>query len=132
MMSLSIVAAKDIEQAIEILASRPRKAVKDHLAEEPEGVENFLYDFRAAFTNYQCYYRFDPYGETCLEMDQVPAIKAFSDSVIKWLAEHRTEENRVIGRYGVSFQKIRRFADELGHVCDVAMEHGYGLAGVGD
>ena len=93
---------------------------------------NFLYDFRAAFTNYQCYYRFDPYGETCLKMDQVPAIKAFSDSVIKWLAEHRTEENRVIGRYGVSFQKIRRFADELGHVCDVAMEHGYGLAGVGD
>ena len=132
MMSLSIVAAKDIEQAIEILASRPRKAVKDHLAEEPEGVGNFLYDFRAAFTNYQCYYRFDPYGETCLEMDQVPAIKAFSDSVIKWLAEHRTEENRVIGRYGVFFQKIRRFADELGHVCDVAMEHGYGLAGVGD
>ena len=131
-MSLSIVAAKDIEQAIEILASRPRKAVKDHLAEEPEGVGNFLYDFRAAFTNYQCYYRFDPYGETCLEMDQVPAIKAFSDSVIKWLAEHRTEENRVIGRYGVFFQKIRRFADELGHVCDVAMEHGYGLVGFGD
>ena len=131
-MSLSIVAAKDIKQAIEILASRPRKAVKDHLAEEPEGVGNFLYDFRAAFTNYQCYYRFDPYGETCLEMDQVPAIKAFSDSVIKWLAEHHTEENRVIGRYGVSFQKIRRFADELGHVCDVAMEHGYGLVGFGD
>ena len=132
MMSLSIVAAKDVEQAIELLASRPRKAVKDHLAEEPEGVGNFLYDFRAAFTNYQCYYRFDPYGETCLEMDQVPAIKAFSDSVIKWLAEHRTEENRVIGQYGLSFPKIRRFADELGHVCDVAMEHGYGLAGVGD
>ena len=132
MMSLAIVAAKDIEQAIEILASRPRKAVKDHLAEEPEGVGNFLYDFRAAFTNYQCYYRFDPYGETCLEMDQVPAIKAFSDSVIKWLAEHRTEENRVIWRYGVSFQKIRRFADELGHVCDAAMDHGYGLSGLGD
>lgn len=54
MMSLSIVAAKDMEQAIELLASRPRKAVKDHLAEEPEGVGNFLYDFRAAFTNYQC------------------------------------------------------------------------------
>lgn len=52
-MSLSIVAAKDMEQAIELLASRPRKAVKDHLAEEPEGVGNFLYDFRAAFTNYQ-------------------------------------------------------------------------------
>ena len=86
MMSLSIVAAKDMEQAIEILASRPRKAVKDHLAEEPEGVGNFLYDFRAAFTNYQCYYRFDPYGETCLEMDQVPAIKDFLDSVRKWLA----------------------------------------------
>ena len=132
MMSLSIVAAKDMEQAIELLASRPRKAVKDHLAEEPEGVGNFLYHFRAAFTNYQCYYRFDPYGETCLEMDQVPAIKAFSDSVIKWLAEHRTEENRVIWRYGVSFQKIRGFVAALIRVCNTAMEHGYGLAGVGD
>lgn len=36
-MSLSIVAAKDLEQAIEILSARPQKAVKDHLAEEPEG-----------------------------------------------------------------------------------------------
>ena len=79
MMSLSIVAAKDIEQAIEILASRPRKAVKDHLAEEPEGVGNFLYDFRAAFTNYQCYYQFDPYGEACLEMDQVPSESGLRD-----------------------------------------------------
>ena len=76
-MSLSIVAAKDMEQAIEILASRPRKAVKDHLAEEPEGVGNFLYDFRAAFTNYQCYYRFDPYGETCLEMTRSRPSKIF-------------------------------------------------------
>ena len=132
MMSLSIVAAKDIEQAIEILASRPRNAVKDHLAEEPEGVGNFLYDFRAAFTNYQCYHRFDPYGETHLEMDQVPAVKAFSDSVITWLEEHGTEENSVIRRYGLSYQKVRRFAADLRHVCDIAMEHGYGLTGIGD
>ena len=138
MMSLSIVAAKDIEQAIELLASRPRKAVKDHLAEEPEGVGNFLYDFRAAFTNYQCYHRFDPYGETCLEMDQVPAIKAFSDSVRKWLAGqkwlagHSAEETSVIQRYGVSFKKIRGFVAALIRVCNTAMEHGYGLAGIGD
>ena len=58
-------------------------------------------------------------------MDQVPVIKAFSDSVIKWLAEYSTEENSVIQRYDVSFQKIQRFAADLGHVCDVAMEHGY-------
>ena len=38
----------------------------------------------------------------------------------------------VIGQYGLSFPKIRRFADELGHVCDAAMEHGYGLFGLGD
>ena len=50
-MSLSIVAAKDLEQVIEILSARPQKAVKDHLAEEPEGVGNFLYDFQVAFTN---------------------------------------------------------------------------------
>ena len=132
MMSLSIVAAKDMEQAIEILASRPRKTVKDHLAEEPEGVGNFLYDFRAAFTNYQCYHRFDPYGETCLEMDQVPAIRAFADSVFNWLSAHGAEETSVIQRYGVSFQKIRGFVAALIHVCNTAMEHGYGLAGIGD
>ena len=66
-MSLSIVAAKDMEHAFEFLAPRPQKAVKDHMAEEPERVGNFLYDFRAAFTNYQRYYRFDPFGETYLE-----------------------------------------------------------------
>lgn len=132
MMSLSIVAAKDMEQAIELLASRPRKAVKDHLAEEPEGVGNFLYDFRAAFTNYQCYHRFDPYGETCLEMDQVPAVRAFADSVFNWLSAHGAEETSVIQRYGVSFQKIRGFVAALIRVCNTAMEHGYGLAGIGD
>lgn len=131
-MSLSIVAAKDMEQAIELLASRPRKAVKDHLAEEPEGVGNFLYDFRAAFTNYQSYHRFDPYGETCLEMDQVPAIRAFADSVFNWLSAHGTEETSVIQRYGVSFQKIRGFVAALIRVCNTAMEHGYGLVGIGD
>ena len=131
-MSLSIVAAKDMEQAIELLASRPRKAVKDHLAEEPEGVGNFLYDFRAAFTNYQCYYRFDPYGETCLEMDQVPAVRAFADSVFNWLSAHGAEETSVIQRYGVSFQKIRGFVAALIRVCNTAMEHGYGLVGIGD
>ena len=44
----------------------------------------------------------------------------------------RDEENHVIQQYGLCFPKIRRFADELGHVCDVAMEHGYGLVGFGD
>lgn len=132
MMSLSIVAAKDLEQAFEILSARPRKAVKHHLAEESEGVGKFLYDFQAIFTNYECYYRFDPYRDTALEINQVPAIKAFSDSVIKWLSEHGAEENSVIQRYGVSFQKIRSFAVDLGHVCAAAMEDGCGLIGIGD
>ena len=70
--------------------------------------------------------------EIQLEAEQVPAIKTFSQSIVKWLEEHGTEENRVIRQYGLSFPKIRRFADKLGHVCDVAMEHGYGLSGLGD
>ena len=131
-MSLSIVAAKDIAQALEILSDKPGKAIKDFIAEEPEEVGCFLYDFRAAFTNYECYYRFDPYRDTLLEADQVPYIQAFADSVATWLLEHGGEENRVIQKYGLSFQKIRRFAAELNRVCDVAIEHGYGLAGIGD
>lgn len=131
-MSLSIVAAKDLNHAFEILLVSPRKTMKHHTVDEPEGMDGFLYDIRNELTNYTCYYQFDPYRETQLEADQVPAIRAFADSVLNWLSAHRAEENRVIQQYGVSFHKIRRFAAALIRVCDIAMEHGYGLAGMGD
>ena len=131
-MSLSIVAAKDPNHAFEILTFSSRKTMKHHIVDEPEGMDGFLYDTRNELTNYTYYYQFDPYRETQLEADQVPVIKTFSQSIVKWLEEHGTEENRVIHQYGLSFPKIRRFADKLGHVCDVAMEHEYGLSGLGD
>ena len=62
-MSLSIVAAKDIDQALEILSAKAGKAMKSFIAEEPEGADRFLYDFQDAFTNYAIYYRFDPYRD---------------------------------------------------------------------
>ena len=131
-MALEIYAAKDLNHAYEIASMPPRKTMQHHVVSEPEGIGDFLYDTRNELTNYVCYYQFDPYREIQLEADQVPAIKTFSQSIVKWLEEHGIEENRVIGKYGLSFPKIRRFADELGHVCDVAMEHGYGLSGLGD
>ena len=131
-MALEIVAAKDLNHAFEIVTVSPRKTMKHHMVAEPEGMGGFLYDIRDELTNYTCYYQFDPYMEIQLEADQVPVIKTFSQSIVKWLEEHGTEENRVIQQYGLSFPKIRRFADKLGHVCDVAMEHGYGLSGLGD
>lgn len=131
-MVLSIVAAKDLNHAFEIVTVGPRKTMKHYVVDEPEGMGGFLYDTRNELTNDTYYYQFDPYRETQLEADQVPAIKTFSRSIVKWLEEHGTEESRVIQQYGLSFQKIRRFADKLGHVCDAAMEHGYGLSGLGD
>ena len=131
-MSLSIVAAKDPNHAFEILTFSSRKTMKHHIVDEPEGMDGFLYDTRNELTNYTYYYQFDPYRETQLEADQVPTIRAFADSVLNWLSAHGAEENRVIQQYGLSFPKIRRFADKLGHVCDVAMEHEYGLSGLGD
>ena len=131
-MVLSIVAAKDLNHAFEIVTVGPRKTMKHHMVEEPEGMDGFLYDTRNELTNYTYYYQFDPYRETQLEADQVPTIRAFADSVLNWLSIHGAEENRVIHQYGLSFQKIRCFADELGRVCDVAMEHEYGLSGMGD
>ncbi|MDM8238764.1 hypothetical protein QUW63_06555 [Pseudoflavonifractor phocaeensis] len=131
-MALEIVAAKDLNHAFEIVSVSPRKTMKHHVVSEPEGMDGFLYDTRNELTNYTDYYQFDPYREIQLEADQVSAIKTFSRSIVKWLEEHCTEENRVIGQYGLSFPKIRRFADKLGHVCDVAMEHGYGLSDLGD
>lgn len=131
-MALEIVAAKDLNHAFEIVTVGPRKTMKHYVVDEPEGMGGFLYDTRNELTNDTYYYQFDPYRETQLEADQVPAIKTFSRSIVKWLEEHGTEESRVIQQYGLSFQKIRRFADKLGHVCDAAMEHGYGLSGLGD
>ena len=131
-MALEIVAAKDLNHAFDIVLVSPRKTMKHHVVAEPEEIGHFLYDIRNELTNYTCYYQFDPYREIQLEADQVPVIKTFSQSIVKWLEEHGEEENRVIQQYGLSFPKIRRFADELGHVCDVAMEHGYGLSGLGD
>ena len=131
-MALEIVAAKDLNHAFEIASMDSEKRMEDHEVSEPEEIGDFLYDTRNELTNYTYYYQFDPYRETQLEADQVPAIKTFSRSIVKWLEEHGTEENRVIQQYGLSFQKIRRFADKLGHVCDAAMEHGYGLSGLGD
>ena len=131
-MSLSIVAAKDLNHTFEIVSVSPRKTMKHHVVSEPEGIDGFLYDTRNELTNYTYYYQFDPYMEIQLEADQVPTIRAFADSVLNWLSIHGAEENRVIHQYGLSFPKIRRFADKLGHVCDVAMEHGYGLSGLGD
>ena len=131
-MALEIVAAKDLNHAFEIVSMAPKKTMEHHVVSEPEEIADFLYDTRNELTNYTYYYQFDPYRETQLEADQVPTIKTFSQSIVKWLEEHGTEENRVIQKYGLSFPKIRRFADELGHVCDVAMAHGYGLSGLGD
>ena len=131
-MSLDIYAAKDLNHAFEIASMDSEKRMEDHEVSEPEEIGDFLYDTRNELTNYTYYYQFDPYRETQLEADQVPAIKTFSRSIVKWLEEHGTEENRVIQQYGLSFQKIRRFADKLGHVCDAALEHGYGLCGLGD
>lgn len=131
MMSLSIVAANNLEQACAVLSVRSGKAARARTAEEPEAVGNFLYDFRAAFTNYEIYYRFDPYRVTLLEPDQVPAIRVFADSVLIWLEEHEVKENQVIETYGVSFPKIRRFAAALRRVCDIAAEQGDGLVSIG-
>ena len=131
-MALEIVAAKDLNHAFEIVSVSLRKTMKHHVVSEPEGIGGFLYDNRNALANYTYYYQFDPYREIQLEADQVSAIKTFSQSIVKWLEEHGTEENRVIQQYGLSFPKIGRFADKLGHICDVAMEHGYGLSGLGD
>lgn len=100
-MALSIVAAKDPNHAFEILTFSPRKTMKHRTVDEPEGMDGFLYDTRNALTNYTYYYQFDPYRETQLEADQVPAIKTFSQSIVKWLEEHGTEENSVIGQYGL-------------------------------
>lgn len=131
-MPLSIVAAKDIGQAIDILTTGSGRAGKHYVAEEPNGIDKFLYNCRNEFSYYGWYYRFDPYRETYLEPNRVPIIKNFSDSIGEWIADHGAEEHIVIRKYSLSFQKIRDFADKLNRVCETAMENGYGLVGIGD
>jgi hypothetical protein len=95
-MALEIVAAKDLNHAFEIVSMDPKKTIGHLVVSEPEGVGDFLYETRNELTNYTYYYQFDPYREIQLEADLVPTIKIFSQSIVKWLEEHGTEENRVI------------------------------------
>ena len=128
-MALEIVAARNINHAFDIVSITP---MKNGAVVQPDEIGDFLYDFREFFRNYECYYQFDPYSETYVEAGQVSVIKAFSQSITKWLEEHSTEENKVIERYGLSFKKIRDFAITFRSVCDIAMKNGYGLFGIGD
>lgn len=131
-MSLLIVAAETINQAVELLFTQSQQAVKSRMAEAPDGMDDFLYEFRGSFLNDGCYYEFDPYRETYLEKDRVPQIKIFSNSILKWIAERKVEENILIDKYGLTLKKVRDFAIKLDHVCDVAIKNGYGLVGIGD
>lgn len=131
-MALLITAAKDTGHAVEILSNKPKKTVKPLFAQVFEGIDDFLYDFKEEFSNYECYYKFDPYGETFLENSRVNEIKIFADSVLKWTAENGTEENELIVGYNLTLKKIKVFAEKLNEVCDFAIENGYGLAGIGD
>lgn len=56
MMSLPIVAAKNMNHALDILSIKPRKAIRNCIVEEPEGMDCFLYDFKEHFLNYDVYY----------------------------------------------------------------------------
>lgn len=131
-MSLLIVAAKDTNEALELLSTKPQKAVKTHFVEELEGIGSFLYDFKNEFLNYEIYYRFDPYRETYLEASSVYKIKIFSDSILQWITENGTKENTLISRYSITLNKIKKFAIKLNNVCDVAIKNKYGLVGIGD
>ena len=131
-MALEIVAAKDISHAIDMVLAKPRKLTKNYIAVQPDEIGDFLYDFKDSFVNYDFYYQFDPYMETYLEPGKVPAIKSFSDSIVKWISENGALENRIIEKYGLSMKKIKCFAIALDSVCDTAINNGYGLVGIGD
>lgn len=104
-MSLVIVAAKDTNHAFDVMSAKPRKAMRNSFVVQPDGIGNFLYDFREFFLNYECYYQFDPYSQTYLGADKVRAIKHFWESIVKWLAENRTSENQLIEKYGLPMKK---------------------------
>ena len=48
--ALEIVASKDFNHAFEIVTAGPRKTMKHHMVEEPEGMDGFLYDTRNELT----------------------------------------------------------------------------------
>lgn len=102
---MEIVAAESISQAVEMLTRKPRKAIRDFCVVLPEKLDDFLYDFRESFKNYQTFYQFDPYGEVFLPAEAVSQIKVFSDSVVKWAEENSPAENKVIETYGISLKK---------------------------
>lgn len=99
---------------------------------EPENMGNFLYDFKDSFKNYNYYYRFEPYGETYIDNENIRTIKVFSISITRWVENCKIEESKLIDKYNLSFTKIKKYAKKLTELCDFAINNGYGLLGQGD
>lgn len=130
-MALVVGPAQYVGGTYELISDRGRKKKRNY-AVEYEGIGDFLYDMRRSFVNYEYYYRFDPYAVTCIDADEIPAVRVFADSVAEWAEKNIEAENRLIKKYGISMKKIRMFAAELRYACDVAMEKGCVLVGFGD
>ena len=99
---------------------------------EPENMGNFLYDFKDSFENYNYYYKFEPYGETYIDNENIRIIKIFSISIKRWVENCKIEESKLIDKYNLSFTKIKEYAKKLAELCDFAISNGYGLLGQGD
>lgn len=130
-MSLLIVAAKNKKHAFE-LCEIYNDVASQCMVDEIEGIAGFLYDFKEKFLNYECYYTFDPYRDTYLKKSKVNEIKIFANSILNWIIESNIEEDIIIERYNLTFEKIKNFAIALNNICDFAIINGYGLVGLGD
>lgn len=78
-MVLSIVAAKDLNHAFEIVTVGPRKTMKHYVVDEPEGMGGFLYDTRNALTNYTYYYQLIHTGKPNLKRIRFRQSRLFRD-----------------------------------------------------
>lgn len=131
-MPLVIVAAKNLKHAFSIVEFSPQEMVKEYILVENDGIQDFLFDHKEFFTNYDIYYKFDPYMDICLEKEDVQKIIVFAYSILEAISKKVIQKSKLIIKYHLTYKKINEFALGLIRISTLALEKQYTLVGLGD
>ena len=128
-MPLFIVAAKSIKKANNIIIKYKDK--KSYIIEDRR-LQNFFFENRYNFNNYDFYHTFEPEGISKVDKSDVIHIKDFAQSVKNFIETDKYLENDSIGKFNVSKSKLKKFTEKLIKLAQYAIENNDDLIGLRD
>lgn len=128
-MGLMIISAKNIKEARDKAISAKAKEAS---VVENEGLGDFFFSYKSYLSNYQIYYKLEPYGISKVDNKDLLLLKDFADSLIDFVENHQDLENQSIGQFNISFSQVIRYAEKLKNLCQYALANNEDLIGLGD